>query len=82
VASDPYLARVNRALKDLGCSVSLEVSPSGRSQRISTHLPYPSGLDQATQLGSALQLHRRRLDPFPFERWGANGLGVQARTDG
>ena len=25
---DPYLARINRALRELGSSVSLEVSPS------------------------------------------------------
>jgi len=26
---DPYLARINRALRDLGSAVSIEVSPSG-----------------------------------------------------
>ena len=45
-------------------------------------MPYPSGLDQARQLaeqlGRDLQLHRRGLDPFPFERWSANGASAQA----
>lgn len=70
MAGDPYLTRMNRALKDLGCAVSLEVSPSGRSirlrgtlptpdgqwtrQRISTPLPYPAGLEQARQLAEQL----------------------------
>lgn len=67
---DPYLTRINRALRDLGSSVSLEVSPSGggvrlraslplpdgswKQRRISTVFPYPSGVDQARQLAEAL----------------------------
>jgi hypothetical protein len=34
---DSYLTRVNRALKDLGCAVAIEVSPCGRSLRIREH---------------------------------------------
>jgi integrase len=86
---DPYLTRINRALRDLGSSVSLEVSPSGgrlrlraslplpdgswKQRRITTAFPYPSGVDQARelagQLGKDLELHRRGLETFPFERW-------------
>ncbi|KEF41306.1 MAG: integrase [Cyanobium sp. CACIAM 14] len=67
---DPYLARVNRALRDLGSSVSLEVSPSGsrirlratiplpdgswKQRRITTSLPYPNGVDKARQLAEEL----------------------------
>lgn len=67
---DPYLTRINRALRDLGSSVSLEVSPSGgrmrlraslplpdgswKQRRISTAFPYPSGVDQARQLAEEL----------------------------
>lgn len=86
---DPYLARINRALRDLGSSVSLEVSPSGgrlrlraslplpeggwKQRRITTAFPYPSGIDQARELaeelGRDLELHRRGLEGFPFDRW-------------
>ncbi|MFN7896248.1 MAG: integrase [Cyanobacteriota bacterium] len=67
---DPYLTRINRALRDLGSSVSLEVSPSGaklrlraslplpdgswKQRRITTAFPYPSGVDQARQLAEEL----------------------------
>jgi integrase len=67
---DPYLGRINRALRDLGYPVSLEVVPSGqrlrlrgtlpcadgtwKRQRISTPLPYPAGVDQARQLAEKL----------------------------
>ena len=67
---DPYLARINRALRDLGSAVSLEVSSSGgrlrlraslpmpdggwKQRRISTALSYPSGVDQARQLAEQL----------------------------
>jgi len=88
-SSDPYMARINRALRDLGASVSLEVSPSGsrlrlratlpspeggwKQRRITTCFPYPSGVDQARQLaeelGRDLELHKRGLEAFPFERW-------------
>jgi len=67
---DPYLARVNRALKELGCSVAIEVSPSGKrlrlrgslpmpdgswkQQRISTTIPYPAGMEQARKLAEEL----------------------------
>lgn len=67
---DPYLARINRALRDLGSAVSLEVSPSGgrlrlraslpmpdgswKQKRISTACPYPAGVDQARQLAEEL----------------------------
>ncbi|MFM7634858.1 MAG: hypothetical protein ACKO7Z_04585, partial [Cyanobacteriota bacterium] len=40
---DPYLARVNRALKELGCSVAIEVSPSGKRLRLRGSLPMPDG---------------------------------------
>ncbi|MFM7464544.1 MAG: integrase [Cyanobium sp.] len=83
------MARINRALRDLGASVSLEVSPSGgklrlratlpspeggwKQRRITTALPFPTGMDQARQLaeelGRDLELHKRGLEPFPFERW-------------
>ncbi|MFN7632457.1 MAG: integrase [Cyanobacteriota bacterium] len=83
------MARINRALRDLGASVSLEVSPSGgklrlratlpspeggwKQRRITTALPFPAGMDQARQLaeelGRDLELHKRGLEPFPFERW-------------
>ena len=86
---DPWLTRINRALRDLGSNVSLEVSPTGarmrlraslplpdgswKQRRISTLFPYPSGVDQARQLaeelGRDLELHRRGLETFPFERW-------------
>ncbi|MFN9618112.1 MAG: integrase [Synechococcaceae cyanobacterium] len=110
---DPYLARINRALRDLGSSVSLEVSPSGaklrlraslplpdgswKQRRITTAFPYPSGVDQARQLaeelGRDLELHRRGLETFPFERWlqatqtagptgeGISGLEALRRTE-
>lgn len=67
---DPYLARINRALRDLGSAVSIEVSPSGgrlrlraslpmpdggwKQRRISTAFAYPSGVDQARQLAEEL----------------------------
>jgi integrase len=67
---DPYLTRVNRALRDLGNAVSLELTPSGQKirlraslplpdgswsqKRISTELEYPGGLDQAQQLAETL----------------------------
>lgn len=67
---DPYLARVNRALKDLGHAVSMEVAPSGKrlrlrasvpgpdgrwvQRRICTPYPYPAGLDQARKLAEEL----------------------------
>jgi integrase len=67
---DPYLARINRALRDLGSAVSLEVSPSGgrmrlraslpmpdgswKQRRISTAFPYPAGVDEARQLAEEL----------------------------
>jgi integrase len=67
---DPYLARINRALRDLGSSVTLEISPSGgrlrlraslplpdggwKQRRITTAFPYPSGVDQARQLAEEL----------------------------
>jgi hypothetical protein len=63
---DPYLTRINRALRNLGSSVTLEVSPSGgrmrlraslplpdgswKQRRISTAFPYPSGVDRSLQL--------------------------------
>jgi integrase len=110
---DPYLTRINRALRDLGSSVSLEVSPSGaklrlraslplpdgswKQRRITTAFPYPSGVDQARelaeQLGKDLELHRRGLETFPFERWlqatqtvgpapdGISGLEALRRTE-
>ncbi len=99
---DPYLTRINRALRDLGSSVSLEVSPSGarlrlraslplpdgswRQRRISTVFPYPSGVDQARQLaeelGRDLELHRRGLETFPFERWVQATQVAPPTTDG
>lgn len=67
---DPYLTRVNRALKDLGCAVAIEVSPSGKrmrlratlplpdgswkQQRISTTITYPTGVEQARKLAEEL----------------------------
>ena len=67
---DPYLTRVNRALKDLGCAVAIEVAPSGKrlrlrstlplpdgswkQQRISTPIFYPTGLEQARKLAEEL----------------------------
>ena len=67
---DPNLARINRALRDLGASLSLEVSPSGgrlrpratvptpeggwKQRRITIALPFPSGVDQARQLAEEL----------------------------
>jgi integrase len=110
---DPYLTRINRAMRDLGSSVSLEVSPSGaklrlraslplpdgswKQRRITTAFPYPSGVDQARQLaeelGRDLELHRRGLETFPFERWlqatqtagptgeGISGLEALRRTE-
>jgi len=86
---DPYLTRINRALRDLGSSVTLERSPSGdrlrlraslplpqggvKQRRISTGLNYPAEVEQARklaeELGRDLELHRRGLEPFPFERW-------------
>ncbi len=67
---DPYLARINRALRDLGSTVSLEISPAGgrirlraslpmpeggwKQRRITTAFPYPSGVDQARQLAEEL----------------------------
>ena len=92
---DPYLSRVNLALRALGASVSMEVSPSGgrlrlratlplpdgtwKQQRIATAFPYPAGVDQARelaeQLGRDIELHRRGLEPFPFDRWSRSDLG-------
>ena len=67
---DPYLTRVNRAIKDLGCAVAIEVSPSGKrlrlratlplpdgswkQLRISTQIAYPSGVEQARKLAEEL----------------------------
>ena len=67
---DPYLTRVNRALKELGCGVAIEVAPSGKrlrlrstmplpdgswkQQRISTPITYPAGLEQARKLAEEL----------------------------
>ncbi|MFM7085718.1 MAG: integrase, partial [Cyanobium sp.] len=88
-SKDPYLTRINRALRDLGSSVSQEIAPSGgrlrlraslplpeggwKQRRITTAFPYPSGVDQARELaeelGRDLELHRRGLEAFPFERW-------------
>jgi integrase len=67
---DPYLTRINRALKDLGCTVAIEVSPSGKrlrlratlplpdgnwkQQRISTAMSYPAGVEQARKLAEEL----------------------------
>lgn len=67
---DPYLTRVNRALKDLGCAVAIEVAPSGKrlrlrstlplpdgswkQQRINTPIFYPAGLEQARKLAEEL----------------------------
>jgi integrase len=99
---DPYLTRINRALRDLGSSVSLEVSPSGaklrlraslplpdgswKQRRITTAFPYPSGVDQARelaeQLGKDLELHRRGLETFPFERWLQGTQTVGSAADG
>jgi integrase len=99
---DPYLTRINRALRDLGSSVSLEVSPSGaklrlraslplpdgswKQRRITTAFPYPSGVDQARelaeQLGKDLELHRRGLQTFPFERWLQGTQTVGSAADG
>lgn len=110
---DPFLARINRALRDLGSTVSLEVSPGGgrlrlratlplpeggwKQKRITTAFPYPGGIDQARELAEALgkdlELHRRGLDPFPFERWlqperqpgqdaqGVTGVEALSRTE-
>ena len=73
---DPYQSRVNRALTDLGCAVAIEVSPSGKQQRLSTPIPDPAGVEQARklaeELGHDMELHRMGLDPFPFERWFAD----------
>ena len=86
---DPYLARINRALRDLGSTVTLEISPSGgrlrlratlpspdgtwKQRRIVTAFPYPAGVDQARELaerlGKDLELHRRGVETFPFDRW-------------
>ena len=67
---DPYLTRVNRALKDLGWAVAIEVARSGKrlrlrgtlplpdgswkQQRISTLITYPAGLEQARKLAEEL----------------------------
>ena len=67
---DPYLARVNRALKDLGYGVALELAPSGKrirlratlpfesglwaQRRVSTHCSYPSDVEQARKLAEEL----------------------------
>jgi hypothetical protein len=64
------MARISRALRDLGASVSLEVSPSGgklrlratlpspegswKQRRITTALPFPAGMDQARLLAEEL----------------------------
>ena len=61
---------MNRALKDLGCAVQIEVVPSGKrirlratlphsdggwkQQRISTPFPYPLGIEQARKLAEQL----------------------------
>jgi len=67
---DPYLTRVNRALKELGCGVAIEVAPSGKrlrlrstlpfpdgswkQRRITTPITYPAGLEQARKLAEEL----------------------------
>jgi hypothetical protein len=40
---DPYLTRVNRALKELGCGVAIEVAPCGKRSRLRSTLPFPDG---------------------------------------
>jgi hypothetical protein len=63
---DPYLTRVNRALKALGCGVAIQVALSGKrlrlrstlplpggswkQRRITTLIAYPPGLEQAREL--------------------------------
>ena len=67
---DPYLTRVKRALKDLGCAVAIQVAPSGKrlrlrstlplpdgswkQQPISTPITYPAGLEQARKVAEEL----------------------------
>ena len=46
---DPYLTRVNRAIKDLGCAVAIEVSPSGKRLRLRATLPLPDGSYKQSQ---------------------------------
>ena len=73
---DPYLARVNVALRALGSRVSLELTPNGQTirlratlptpdgtwtrQRISTRLAYPQDIEAAQALAEALALDLRR----------------------
>jgi len=50
---DPYLTRINRALRDLGSSVSLEVSPSGGRVRLRASLPLPDGSCKQRRISTA-----------------------------
>ena len=56
---DSYLTRVNRALKDLGCEVAIEVSPCGRSLRIRDHAAPARRLLDATAHQYPYRLSRR-----------------------
>jgi integrase len=59
---------------------------SWKQRRITTAFPYPSGVDQARelaeQLGKDLELHRRGLETFPFERWLQGTQTVGSAADG
>jgi hypothetical protein len=62
-----YLTRVNRALKDLGCAVAIEVAPSGKRLRLRSTLALPDG-----------SLKQQRIStPDHLSRW--IGAGPQAR---
>ncbi len=70
MASDPYLTRINNALRQLGMRVALELTPNGqrlrlratvpttggpwRQRRISTRLAYPQDIDAARELAEQL----------------------------
>lgn len=56
---DSYLTRINRALRDLGSSVSLEVSLSGGRMRLRASLPLSDGSWKQRRISTA----------FPYERW-------------
>jgi hypothetical protein len=56
---DSYLTRVNRALKDLGCEVAIEVSPCVGSLRIRDHAAPARRLLDATAHQYPYRLSRR-----------------------
>jgi len=55
---DTDLARVIRALKDLGCAVQIEVVPSGKRPRLRATLPHSNELLLSHRRGDNRKVHK------------------------